>query len=63
MSSLELLNSIINDPSLFKYMFMAFIVFNILIIVTGVFLKNKTISYLGSGLTFFFVVLFCASSF
>jgi len=53
----------INDPSLFKYMFMAFIAFNILIIVTGVFFKSKTISYLGSGLTSFFVVLFCASSF
>ncbi|MED2839917.1 hypothetical protein P4255_20835 [Bacillus wiedmannii] len=63
MSSLELLNSMINDPSLFKYMFMAFIAFNILIIVTGVFFKSKAISYLGSGLTSFFVVLFCASSF
>ncbi|HFJ9332373.1 TPA: hypothetical protein ACGW5B_005884 [Bacillus paranthracis] len=63
MSPLELLNSVINDPTLFKYMFLAFIAFNILIIVIGILVKNKTVSYLGSGLTLFFIVLFCISSF
>ncbi|MGR5901150.1 hypothetical protein ACT7C8_32180 [Bacillus cereus] len=58
MSPLELLNALIDNPSVFKYMFLAFIAFNILIIVVGVLVKNKTVSYLGSGLTIFFIALF-----
>ncbi|PEO37577.1 hypothetical protein [Bacillus wiedmannii] len=61
MSPLELLNALISDPSSFKYVFLYFIAFNILIIVVGVLVKNKTVSYLGSGLTVFFIALFFLS--
>lgn len=63
MSSLELLNAVIEEPSLFKYMFIAFISFNILIIIVGILSKNKNVSFLGSGLTIFFMVLFYLSQF
>jgi len=61
MSPLELLNALISDPSSFKYVFLYFIAFNILIIVVGVLVKNKAVSYLGSGLTVFFIALFFLS--